>query len=94
MLNSIFTLIRNKKSHQISPINFYTSQTEAKQTLDKLRPVLSGNQTKPTKVENVFIIIMESFALEYMKYPHNGTSYAPFFESFAEKGTYYENHFC
>jgi phosphoglycerol transferase MdoB-like AlkP superfamily enzyme len=90
VLNTPFTLVR-KKTSDLQRKNWFTSHKEA---FDIAQPTSFQLTQNSRKKQNVVVIILESFGLEYVKDLPERKSYTPFLRSLAEKGLYFENGFA
>lgn len=89
-LNSGFTLIRSKLDNGLKSVHDFTSDQVAEDILtQKKLPPMAG----PNK-QNVVIIILESFATEFVGAANDGVGYTPFFDSLAAKGLLFKNNFA
>lgn len=59
-----------------------------------LQGLALGNAQENRKVKNVIVIILESFALEYMGTLDGQTDYTPFLSELGRKGVFFKNHFA
>lgn len=88
-LNSTFTLLRSTNSAEVKGHHFFANDSEVGDILPS--PVVWAHA--PTH-ENVVLIIMESFALEFMGVIHEGKGYTPFLDELALKAQFYRNGFA
>jgi len=75
VLNSTFTLLRQDLS-KLKKINFFASDKQARQ----LNDLQSAPWPTPANRDNVVIIVLESFALEYLSDNRDSPGYAPFLQ--------------
>lgn len=90
VLNTSFTLIK-KKGSEIKPLRFFHSDEHARQLLGN---VIAQKPKNTSPNDNVIIIILESFGLEYLGPPYGKVGYAPFLQSLIEQGTFFPNGFA
>ncbi|MGB1237566.1 MAG: LTA synthase family protein [Pseudomonadales bacterium] len=90
VLNSTFTLLRQDIS-QLEPQHFFNSTALA-------REANRAEVTNPSSVSerraNVVVLIMESFALEYLMRDNSAGGYAPFLQSLSEKSLYFPESYA
>lgn len=92
-LNTPFTFIKSIGKATIEEKHFYGSDEELLANL----PVKPGRYAKPAGEplrENVVLIILESFASEYVGALNNGEGYTPFLDSLATQGLLFRNSFA
>lgn len=87
-LNSTFTMIRSKGT-QVRP----RMESLSKSELDKYLPTNITWEPAPTH-ENVVLIILESFALEFVGAANRGKGYTPFFDELSGRGMLFKNGFA
>ncbi|WP_299017022.1 LTA synthase family protein [uncultured Photobacterium sp.] len=90
VLNTSFTLIK-KKGSEIKPLHFFESDKQARELITN-KIASKPEHTAPN--DNVIIIILESFGLEYFGPPYGKVGYTPFLQSLAEQGTFFPNGFA
>ncbi len=94
VLNSSFTFLQTIKRQSLPRDHFFTSQEMlehlqiAQQEQSLLTPAMRAG--KP----NIVLIILESFALEYVGYANEGKGYTPFLDELASKGIAFHNAFA
>lgn len=89
-LNTTFTLIREKPDSFIKHKTYFDS-------FEKLQPYLNGSPQVPSQFQgnlsktktNVVLIILESFALEYMN-QYTNQNFTPFLSELADEGIFME----
>lgn len=98
VLNSSFTFIQTIRRESL-PRDLYFKETE--EMLAELRKGIAEHSLlnepsfkRPEQKPNIVLIIMESFALEYMGKPHGGQGYTPFLDELAEKSLFFTNTFA
>jgi phosphoglycerol transferase MdoB-like AlkP superfamily enzyme len=92
VLNSSFTILQTVKRKSLERSEFFESQEQMLAAMNGHLPgpsLLEG--FRPKQKQNIVLIILESFALEYMG---PGDGYAPFLNSLASKGLFFQNHFA
>ncbi|MEH6443088.1 MAG: sulfatase-like hydrolase/transferase [Oceanospirillaceae bacterium] len=80
VLNSTFTLLRQSEG-QLKKIDFYTSDKQAK----ALNQQIHSPWPTPAKQDNIVIIVLESFASEYLTKADGSIGYAPFLHSLSQQ---------
>ena len=93
VLNSSFTFIKSLNNVSLERINIFENQAVAARYLH-FNPNQYLNAKPPAKPENVVIIILESFASEYIGFENNGRGYTPFFDSLAAQGTFFRHNYA
>lgn len=95
VLNSTFSLIKSSDKDKLPQVQFFTK-------VDEYIPVLNGygdkasalDGVRPKSKPNVVIILLESFALEYMGTPNKQDGYTPFLDTLAANSLFYKNAFA
>lgn len=95
VLNSTFSLIKSSDKDKLPQVQFFTKA-------DEYIPSLNGFSKKTSSMDgarfkakqNVIVILMESFALEYMGKPNQQPGYTPFLDSLAERSLFFKNAFA
>ncbi len=93
-LNSGFTFYHSIYLPKLKREKYFSSREEYQSLLNANVPgasVLEGQRL--TKPQNIVIIIMESFALEFMGKVNGQKGYTPFLDSLAEKGLFFTHNF-
>jgi phosphoglycerol transferase MdoB-like AlkP superfamily enzyme len=90
-LNSSFTFLTTIDSKGTKKVNFFTDNQLVTSNIKRDRTQIFNLKTPP---QNVVIIILESFAREYMGYKNPYKGYTPFLDSLAQKGLFFENAFA
>ncbi|MBT8187091.1 MAG: sulfatase-like hydrolase/transferase, partial [Croceitalea sp.] len=88
-LNSSFTFIYGKKSSLSERYDFF-DEKEMQVFKEQIAPRPSAMHGK-LKGANVMVIILESFAIEYMGEVNNRPGYTPFLDSLAKRSLFFEN---
>ncbi|MBA4849665.1 LTA synthase family protein [Emticicia sp. BO119] len=95
-LNSTFTFLTTIDAKGTQKVNFFAENQQQllkRISRDKAMHIDSGI-VKNRKPQNVVVIILESFAKEYMGYKNPYKGYTPFLDSLAKRGVFYENCFA
>lgn len=95
VLNSSFSLIKSSDKDKLPQVQFFTKD-------DEYIPLLNGsgdkrsaiNQLPKSSKQNVVVILLESFALEYMGTPNNQEGYTPFLDQLSRKSLFFKNAFA
>ncbi|WP_191602959.1 LTA synthase family protein [Marinomonas algicola] len=99
VLNTPFTLMRESTTN-IKRMTFFQSESVAHkvvepvhQSADLVEKDASDSQLalKEMPPQNVVVILLESFSLEYFGEPYGKTNYVPFLTTLTEKGRFYPN---
>lgn len=90
-LNTSFTFLTTIDAKGTEKVHFFPSNQEALQIFQNHSP---EKIFLPTRQNNVVIIILESFAKEYMGFHNNHRGYTPFLDSLAAKGIFMDNCFA
>jgi len=80
VLNSTFTLLRQDLS-KLKKVDFFATDKQARQ----LNQLQSAPWPTPASRDNVVIIVLESFALEYISDNRDSPGYAPFLQQLMEQ---------
>jgi len=90
VLNTPFMLLRQKTS-EVKELNYFSSDNDAYEVL-KESPIARNDVVKViSKKQNVVVIILESFSLEYFGPPYGKKNYVPFLTQLTEKGRFFPN---
>ncbi len=95
ILNSTFTFIKSYGAESLSHDVYFADRNEMLSHLNgasKVPSLLSGRRMK--KSQNVVVIILESFSLEYMGEVNGGKGFTPFLDSLARKSLFFKNGFA
>ncbi len=90
VLNTPFTILKTINSESIQPINYYT-QNEIESIYSPKTIIKSDS---PYKGKNVVLIILESFAKEYVGAYNNGVGYTPFVDSLIKNSYNFTNAYA
>ncbi|MBW3129969.1 LTA synthase family protein [Hymenobacter profundi] len=90
-LNSTFTFIKSLGYQSIDHRQYFASDTALRQAL-AARPLPAP--TLPPRPDNVVVLLLESFASEYVGVENNGHGYTPFFDSLATQGLFFREHYA
>ncbi|UTA66307.1 LTA synthase family protein [Emticicia sp. 21SJ11W-3] len=95
-LNTTFTFLTTIDAKGTEKVNFF-NETE-KQLAGRIQRARGFNIDAANRnaqpQQNVVVIILESFAREYMGYKNGYKGYTPFLDSLAARGVFYENCFA
>ncbi|MCJ8300872.1 MAG: sulfatase-like hydrolase/transferase, partial [Pseudomonadales bacterium] len=89
VLNSTFTLLRQDLS-KLKKINFFSTDRQARQ----LNEVAAAPWPNPAGNDNVVIIVLESFALEYISANRNSPGYAPFLQQLMKQSLNFKDAYA
>ncbi|HEY8272197.1 MAG TPA: sulfatase-like hydrolase/transferase [Pseudobdellovibrionaceae bacterium] len=95
VLNSTFTFIKSYGAEALSHAVYFSDRNEMLQHLNggiKGPSLLEGHRLK--KAQNVVVIILESFSLEYMGEVNGGQGFTPFLDSLAHKSLFFKNSYA
>ena len=92
-LNSPFTFIKGIGQVTLEEKHYYPSDAALLAALP-FDPARYKNPAGAIKRENVVILILESFAAEYVGALNNGKGYTPFLDSLATQGLLFQNAFA
>ena len=89
VLNTPFMLMRQRQ-RSLSRVNYFSDDRTAYQALHRAPPL----QTQKSSNDNVVLIILESFSMEYLNLADNPQNYAPFLQQLMTKGLVFEQAFA
>lgn len=94
-LNTPFTVIHSRKKSAEKEIRFYSD----KEVREILRNGIGGEKPvalpqKNQRAQNVVLIILESFAREYMGAVNGRSGYTPFLDQLTKESLFFTNHFA
>lgn len=92
-LNSPFTFIKGIGQTKLEEKSYFASDDALLDALE-FTPGTYAAQTGPVKKDNVVILILESFAAEYVGALNNGQGYTPFLDSLATEGVLFQHAFA
>lgn len=95
VLNSTFTFIKSYGAETLSHEIYFSDRNEMLRHLNGTGAgpsLLSGHRLK--KPQNVVVIILESFSLEYMGEVNGGQGFTPFLDSLAHKSLFFKNSYA
>ncbi|MFD2999485.1 LTA synthase family protein [Pontibacter toksunensis] len=92
-LNTPFTFIKSIGQKQLEEKHYYSSDEELLAALP-FNPIQYKQPDGEQKRDNIVIIILESFAAEYVGALNNGQGYTPFLDSLATQGVLFQNAFA
>lgn len=95
VLNSSFSLIKSSDKDKLPQVQFFSQP-------DQYLPLLNGygekrstlDSIRKKKKQNVVVILLESFSLEYMGAPHHQTGYTPFLDDLARRSLFFTQAFA
>lgn len=95
VLNSTFTFMKSYGAPTVSHEIYFSDRNEM---LSHLNGFIKGPSLlegyRMTKPQNVVVIILESFSLEYMGEVNGGKGFTPFLDSLADKSLFFKNGFA
>ncbi|MHC2992595.1 hypothetical protein OB13_13745, partial [Pontibacter sp. HJ8] len=92
-LNSPFTFIKSIGKSKLEEKHYFASDAELLAAMNFDPNKYAQPQDSPLQ-ENVVLIILESFASEYVGALNNGQGYTPFLDSLAKEGLLFRNNFA
>ncbi|MDX5481214.1 MAG: LTA synthase family protein [Hymenobacteraceae bacterium] len=92
-LNSPFTFIKSVGKPQLEAKSYFQDDAALLAAM-QFDPLKYRQQTESSIKENVVIIILESFAAEYVGALNQGKGYTPFLDSLSAQGAFYHNAFA
>jgi phosphoglycerol transferase MdoB-like AlkP superfamily enzyme len=92
-LNTPFTFIKGIGKAQLEEKHYFPTEEQVLATLPHNLDFYINPEGKQ-KRENIVIIILESFAAEYVGALNNGKGYSPFLDSLASEGVLFQNAFA
>ncbi len=95
VLNSTFTFLKSYGAEVLSNEIYFSDREQMLSYLngaDKSPSLLESRRMQ--RPQNVVIIILESFALEYMGEIHGDHGYTPFLDSLTHKGLFFKNSYA
>lgn len=95
VLNSTFTFVKSYGAEMLSKDVYFSDRAEMLALLNgsvKGPSLLEGHRLKTP--QNVVVIILESFSLEYMGDVNGGKGYTPFLDSLARKSLFFKNGYA
>ncbi len=95
-LNSTFTLMKSFGRTTLPRVKYFEDHDEMLKLLNGSAKSVSLDGLRPMGPQNVVIIIMESFGLEYTGIANNGKGYTPFFDQLTQKAgaLFFKNGFA
>lgn len=95
VLNSTFTFVKSYGAQSIAKEVYFSDR---KEMLSYLNGAVSGPSLlegkRPKTPQNVVVIILESFSLEYMGEINGGNGFTPFLDSLVSKSLFFKNGFA
>lgn len=95
VLNTSFNILKNLDQENLPREKFFDSRDEMLKHLNggvKTPSLLEGK--RPAKPQNVMILILESFGLEYTGGRAGGPTWTPFLDSLAARSLFFRNGFA
>lgn len=92
-LNSSFTFIRSIKNKPFDRAGYFPGQQAAAKQLG-FNPHTFLQTGESPKLDNVVVLILESFASEYTGIENNGRGYTPFLDSLGHAGTLFRENYA
>lgn len=95
VLNSTFTFIKSYGAPSLPKEVYFTDKKEMLRHLNGALPgasLLEGKRLQ--KPQNVVVIILESFSLEYMGEINGGGGFTPFLDELAKKSLFFKNSYA
>ncbi|RSK29519.1 LTA synthase family protein [Hymenobacter metallilatus] len=89
-LNSTFTFLKSLGAQTLERREFFTSPDSLRRALAPLPPRPRPGAPR----DNVVVLLLESFASEYIGFENSGQGYTPFFDSLATKGLFFRDHYA
>lgn len=92
VMNSSFSVIKSANHESLIRLHFFENENERLKYLNGSLPgpsLIEG--LRPQSPQNVVIIILESFSLEYMGKVNGDQGYTPFLDSLAEKSLFFQH---
>ncbi|PYF82948.1 phosphoglycerol transferase MdoB-like AlkP superfamily enzyme [Marinomonas alcarazii] len=92
VLNTPFSILK-EDAEKLERVHYFESEDDIKKVLDnsKSADVTVNKDSSPITKQNVVILILESFGLEYFGPPYGLKPYTPFIQELAEKGRFFPN---
>ena len=92
-LNSSFTVLKSYNQRRLSRVHYFSSRNDLMQFL---RPLVEGRKIIPDEPrrDNVVILVLESFAAEYMGAGNGGARYTPFLDSLAGQALFFPHNYA
>jgi hypothetical protein len=92
-LNSSFTVLKSYNQRRLSRVHYFSSRSDLMQFL---RPLVDGRKIIPDEPrrDNVVILVLESFAAEYMGAGNGGARYTPFLDSLAGQALFFPHNYA
>lgn len=94
ILNSTFTVIKSYGAETLKKETFFTDKEEMLQNLNGSFTGSALEGLRPTKPQNIMIIVLESFGEEYVGPVAGGKSYTPFLDELMKKSLVFENSYA
>lgn len=95
VLNTTFNILKNLEQENLPRVRYFENREEMLSLLNGVsseRSVLDGR--RPRGPQNVVILILESFGIEYMGEVNGRQGWTPFLDSLAKKSLFFRNGFA
>ncbi|WP_271272765.1 LTA synthase family protein [Aliamphritea hakodatensis] len=89
VLNTPFMLMRQRQ-RSLEKVDYFSDDRQAYEALDRAVPAQAKAPTK----DNVVLIILESFSMEYLNLEDNPQNYAPFLQTLMAKGLVFDQAYA
>ena len=92
VLNTPFSILK-EDAEDLERVHYFQSEDDIREVLEngKAAGATRNKDISEINKQNVVILILESFGLEYLGPPYGIKSYAPFIQELAEKGRFFPN---
>jgi hypothetical protein len=92
-LNSSFTVLKSYNQRRLPRVHYFDSRTDL---LQFLRPFVEGRKIIPDEPrrDNIVILVLESFAAEYLGAGNGGARYTPFLDSLAGQSLFFPHNYA
>jgi glucan phosphoethanolaminetransferase (alkaline phosphatase superfamily) len=92
-LNSSFTVLKSYNQRSLPRVHYFSNRNDL---LQVLRPFVEGRKIIPDEPrrDNVVILVLESFAAEYMGAGNGGSRYTPFLDSLAGQALFFGQNYA
>lgn len=95
VLNTTFNILKNLGQENLPRVKYFDDRAEMMAHLNggvSAPSLLEGR--RPSRPQNVVILMLESFGLEYMGEPIGEKGWTPFLDSLAKKSLFFKNGFA
>lgn len=94
ILNSTFTFVKSFGTEKLARTQYFADKNEMLKNLNGMNKASTLDGKRPTKPQNVVIIILESFGEEYLGPVAGKPSYTPFLDSLQQKSLSFKNAYA